>query len=352
MTFISPEQAERLRSLTPEQVAWLQAYRLRQVNYMRAHQGLPALGTWQEYLATYSQQPPAVEQPVPPQQPPPVEQPVPPQQPNLTQPDALAYIRELLESYGLGSLADWAWEQIVAGASEAEVIQRLRERPEYQARFPGMAERRARGLPAISEAEYIAYERQAIQMFRAAGLPEGFYDSPDDFARLIGQDVSVAELSQRVQLYEQAVYREPPEVLAEAERFGLDTGDLVAAMIDPDRALPLLQKKVDAAQRSAAAQIAGFGSLTENEATRVVELGVSQEQAAQGFSGLAAQAELFRPLSAGEQEIGRDTQIEAAFGQNAEAQNEIERRRRRRQAVFEAGGGFAPGQQGYAGLGG
>jgi hypothetical protein len=44
---------------------------------------------------------------------------------------------------------------------------------------------------------------------------------------------------------------------------------------------------------------------------------------------------------AGEEAVTREEQIGATFGTNAQARKAIEARRRRRQAEFQAGGGFA-----------
>lgn len=272
--------------------------------------------------------------------------------PTLATRDAAEQLRDVLMFYGLPeALAEWAWSRIISGDSDIDVLQQLRERPEYLARFPAMADRRAAGLPAISEAEYLAYERQRIQLMRAAGLPEGFYDDPEDFRRDIANDVSIAELSQRVQLAQDALYNEPPEVLDFYRAYGLDDGDLTAALMDPDRALPVLQRKVGAAQRAGAAVRTGFGTLTEDEAGRLVDLGVTNEQAQTGFSDLARGQELFTPLTLGEESITRDEQLGATFGGDAAAKRKIENRQKKRVGEFDRGGAFSAGRTGYSGLG-
>ena len=96
---------------------------------------------------------------------------------NPAQNDAYGYVADLLARYDLGSLSDWAWQQIVDGRNGEQVIQSLRQREEYATRFKGMAIRQANGLPAVSEGEYIAYERQAQQLMRRRG----------DAARILGQ---------------------------------------------------------------------------------------------------------------------------------------------------------------------
>lgn len=267
------------------------------------------------------------------------------------QKSARALIQSTLEQYGLGGLADRLWQQYLSGAPLEQIWTDMRGSTEYKTRFPYMDELAKRGR-AISEAEAIGIERSYVQIMRAAGIPEGFYDSPDDFGRLIGNEVSPAELSQRVDTYVQAVYQSPPEVRAELERiYGIGTGHLAAFFMDDTKALPIIQNQFAAAQRSATATRTGFGGLTGGEAERLVQLGVTDQQAQEGFGALVDARELFTSLDSGESAIGRESQIGAAFGGDSLAKRKIEERRRKRQATFEGGGGFASNKEGLSGLG-
>lgn len=269
--------------------------------------------------------------------------------------DAYQRLKATLDSYGLGSLADWAWARVQAGDSEIRILQDLRQRPEYKARFPGMAERRSRGLPAISEAEYIGTERSIRQMFTTYGLPSGFYDQPDDFARFIGRDVSLAELQARViDGYAEAI-RGSAEDRAELERiYGITPGMVAAFFIDEKRALPLIQRQFAAARLSGAATRTGFGGLTQTEAERLGALGVTGDEAQRGFGELIEGVELF-DLLPGELDasgaVTRSEQLGAVFEGNAAARRKIAQRARRRAASFEGGGSFARSAEGVAGFG-
>lgn len=270
----------------------------------------------------------------------------------LRQNDARARILSVLAEYGLESLADFVWQQILGGKSDAEVLQDIRNTPEFRERFPAIAERTAKKLAPISPGEYVAYERQARQIMRAAGLPEQFYDTRDDFTKFLGRDVSIAELNDRIQLGKQAVYESPAEVRETLMRdYGATEGELTAYFIDPDRALPLVEKQWRAAQVGGAAKRTGFGLTSRMENERLADMGVTAGQAQQGFSELADSRELFGALDSGEENIGRDDQLDATFGGNAAARRRIENTRRRRQARFDGGGSFATGQQGVVGLG-
>lgn len=262
---------------------------------------------------------------------------------------AKAIITGFLEQYGLGGLANWAWEQYKNGAPLEQIFLEIRKRPEYKARFPAM-EALAKQGRAISEAEYIEYERSVIGIFHAAGLPKGFYDQPGDFTKFLSQNISPAELQGRVEAYLTLAYDTPGQ--DEFQRlYGIGPGAIAAYFIDPDRALPHLEKMARSAVLGTRSIGAGFGQLSQSEAERLAELGISPEQAAQTFGQLTGFRELFSPLDQGETAISRQTQLAAGFEQHAASQEEIMRRARRRQAPFEQGGEFAASAQGFAGVG-
>lgn len=267
--------------------------------------------------------------------------------------DSFTYIKELLAFYGLESLADWAWDQIVAGSSAEQILQALRQRPEHAARFPGMAIRRQHNLPAVSEGEYISYERQAYQLMRGAGMPVGFFDSPEDFAALIGRDISVNELNQRITGAYVRVAQAPAEVRAAFEEFFGADGDvaLAAFILDPDRAQPFLDRAVTEAEISGTGARFGVG-VSHDLATRLAEIGVDQGQAQQGFGQVAELAGFFREtVSEAEDLTVEDTGVGAVFGTDADAAAALRRRRGERQAQFGGRSGSGRTQQGATGLG-
>lgn len=259
--------------------------------------------------------------------------------------DARDLIRSYLADLGLDSESDWAVEQIIAGRSPEAVQIDLEGRPAFQARFPGYQQMKQAGK-AVSVAQWLAYENQARGLLKAAGLPAGFYDSPEDFARFITNDVSVTELQQRVMQAEDAAYRQYD--VAGGALYGAEPGDFVAMILDPEVAAPVVERRFRAAQAATVAGQSGFGALTADQAEQVGQLTSSPEQAAQGFSQLAGQKDLFA-AQAGEAEIGADAQLAATFGGDAAARGQIEQRQARRKAAFEAGGGFAVGQSGMVG---
>lgn len=266
--------------------------------------------------------------------------------------DAFAVVQGILRQYGLEELSDWARSLIVNGASEAQVQVELYEQPAFRQRFRAIFARQERGLPPISPEEVMAYERQRAQVMRMYGFPEGFYDDPDDAVAGLVEDVSINEVEQRAAMWVDFARNQAPEVRLELQRlYGVTDGALAAYMMDPDRALPLIQRQANAALVGFAAQRNNFGFLTADEAERFGELGISSEQAAQRFGVLGRLGEVLGERVGDQQQaLSREGVLGAAYG-DASAVDEVERRQRRAQAEFEQGGGFAGSSSGLGGLG-
>lgn len=268
---------------------------------------------------------------------------------------AVDELKAILNYYGLGSLADVLSTRIVDDPTLVDnptvLLSSVRDTPEYKTRFKGNEARRKAGLPELSPSDYINLEQSYRSTLSANSLPKGFYDTQDDFANFIGQDISPQELNARVSQGYNAVLQAEPGTKAELQRlYGLNDGDIAAFFIDPERF-----NQSDAIKKAQAAQIAsearrqaGIG-LSAITAEGLAVEGITRQEAQQGFAQIGATQELFNPL-AGEQAISQQEQIAGTFGTNAEARKAIAERKRKRQASFEAGGSFATTQTGVSGL--
>src|SRR5277367_3437765 len=135
--------------------------------------------------------------------------------------DASALISQVLADYGLQSLGTWAWQEITSGATSAQVVLDMQQTPQFKQRFPGIAIRLAKGLPAISPADYVSYEDSVDQLVKQYGIPDGIYNSPDAIGEAIGNDVSINEAQERIQKGYAVVATAAPEVRASfASMFG------------------------------------------------------------------------------------------------------------------------------------
>lgn len=235
--------------------------------------------------------------------------------------------------------------------AQQTVFRTVRDTPEYKQRFKGLEARTKAGLPPISEAQYIAIENDYRAVLRSNGMPAGFYDTQEDFAKFIGSDIRADELNTRVQAGFRAVTEAEPGTKEELKRlYGVQDADLAAFFLDPARAQTEVVKKAEAARRATAAREQGI-QIQAGTAEELVSRGVSQSQASQGFQAIAEQQGLFQAQMQGETAISQEEQISGTFGTSAAAAQRIATRRRRRQAEFETGGTFAAGQRGVAGLG-
>lgn len=266
------------------------------------------------------------------------------------QQNALAYLTSTLDQWGLGSLASWAWNQITLGLGNDYIIQQLRQTSEYKTRFAGMALRSTAGLAPISESEYIATERSYAQVLRAQGLPAGLYDTPDDFAQLIGFDVSPQEFNTRITDKYARVANQAPEIRSAFDSyFGVGGGDaaLAAVFMDPSRGLPELEKMVAASEIGGTGSRFGFG-VDRTLAMQLAGQGVTEQGAETGFGNLYGARGLLDATASEQGNIGVDAGIEAFVGGDAASLDRFRRRAATRQAGFEGGGGVGVGAEGAA----
>lgn len=273
--------------------------------------------------------------------------------PNTTIGDAEAYVRQYLISLGLGDLTDWAMSELHAGATPDMIALDIRNQPAFRTRFRAIFDREKAGYAPLSPMDIINYEEQARQLMVKAGLPVGFYDQPDDFANFLAKDISLSELSDRVQNAYLAVSQAPQDVRDELNRiYGIDANHLAAWALDESRALPIIERQAQAAMIGGAGTSRGF-SLSQTQLENLAAEGVTREQAVSGFTNLNILAPLFSALPGmgTESDISQTTQIAAQFGSDAAAQLEIQRRQAGRKAAFEQGGEYAAGAKGITGLG-
>ena len=200
---------------------------------------------------------------------------------------------EQFNQYGLGALVAPLQDFIVQGLSPAEFTLRLRDTDAYKKRFAANQQRIARGLRALSEAEYIGLEDQYQNVMRNYGLPANYYTRGDmgrqeGFEKFIAGDVSAAELEDRIQTAQNRVINAAPEVSRALREFypGITNGDILAYALDPDKALTDIRRKVTAAEIGAGAMQAGLATGVAR-AEELGRFGVTGEQARQGFATIA-----------------------------------------------------------------
>lgn len=260
--------------------------------------------------------------------------------------NVVATLRGLMTSYGLSSLMGLIEGYVREGLEGEAVTAMIRDTAEYKERFPAMAALTAKKR-AITEGEYIEFERNAAQMERAYGLPAGMLGK-DTVTSLLSNEVSANELEQRVTLAATGALQTSPEVRETFSRFyGIDGGGLTAYFLDPAKALPLLNKQYAASQIGAEAQMQDF-NIAAGLAEELTDAGISREEARQGFSTTARR----RGFMEGTGDVVTQEQlISGTLMNDAESVKAIERAQGARKGKFEQGGGFTATAQGVGGLG-
>lgn len=195
--------------------------------------------------------------------------------------------------YGLSALVEPLKGFIISGASPAELTIQLQNTDAYKKRFAANEQRIAKGLAALSPAEYVAIEDQYQNIMRNYGLPESYYardtmGTQAGFQTLLANDVSATELEDRVLTAQNRVKNANPEVAQALKAFYPDitNGDILAYTLDPSKGLDAIKRKVTAAEIGGAAIAQGLTT----GVTRAEELagyGVTKEQAQQGFETIA-----------------------------------------------------------------
>lgn len=195
--------------------------------------------------------------------------------------------------YGLGDLVGVLKDSLIQGASREEQLLLLRQSDVYKQRFAANEIRIANGLRELSEAEYIGLEDQYANVMRRYGLPDwytqlGSNGKQTNLEQFIANDVSPAELEDRVQLAVNRIQNGPKEVMDALQKFypEINSGDVLAFMLDPKKSMPMLQRKVQAAEIGGEALRYGLGT-DVTRAEELASLGVGQEAARQGFQTIA-----------------------------------------------------------------
>ena len=206
-------------------------------------------------------------------------------------------VQALFTTYGIIKAGDPASDALLAtiknlamsGAGADTISLQLQQSDAYKARFAGNEIRRAAGLNVLSPAEYIATENAYDQILRASGVPTGFYNSSAEKAKLIGADVSASELQSRVDLAAKSISGADPFYTQQLKNlYGLSQGDMIAHVLDPAAAMPLLQQQTQSTTIAAAAA-RNATNVNLSTAEQLAGMGVTQAQAEQGFGNIASQ---------------------------------------------------------------
>lgn len=202
---------------------------------------------------------------------------------------AFSLLKQEFERYGLGSLVGDVQKLATENLSADEFSLNLRQTTAYKNRFAANDQRIKAGLRALTESEYVTLEDSYQRLMRSYGLPESYYSKDAmgkqaNLEQFIAGDVSPVEMEDRIQLAVNRVTNAPPETLKALTEFypGITKTNLLAYVLDPQKALPLIQRQVQAAEIGGAAFTQGLTS-DVNRAEQLAAAGVTKEAATQGY---------------------------------------------------------------------
>ena len=166
--------------------------------------------------------------------------------------------------------------------NERLALAEMRADPIMNDIYPGI--KRTDGTLRMTEQEYVAAVDNMKATVRTYNLnPNEFQD---DIVNAISGDVSPLEFRQRMEAgYEGVVNNIPQVKQAYLDNFGIDLPDesIFAMFVSPNVATKILEGNIRASQVLGEAEAAGFGGITGQVGTSLVQQGLTQEGARQGF---------------------------------------------------------------------
>jgi hypothetical protein len=270
---------------------------------------------------------------------------------------ATAILRSGLAKYGLEGLYDVLWSKYTKNEIPLDdpdsFVYAIKNEPKYKERFAANEVRKAKGLPELSPATYLSLEEEYKQILSSNSLPADFYNDRADFEKLIGNDVSVFELNNRLKDAYRLVKDAPTDVTEKLRTmYNLSEGDIVAYFIDPERARPSLvasdyKRQAQAAMVAANAQRLGGLNVSVGFAEGAAAQGKTQAEQEKAFTTIADMNELRRTQGI-ERGLTADQLAGAALGTDMEARKILEDRKKNRIAGFSGDTNFTQTQSGGA----
>lgn len=250
-------------------------------------------------------------------------------------------VMKMFENTGLGQSfldslmksVDQVYADNVA-PTDAQILNSIYSSDAYKQRFAAneiirkrMAE--GKGEPGdrlLTPAEYVRTEAAYKEIMSEAGLPPGFYDQPEDFTKFIAElGTSVAEVTERVNIAKQALQNADANIKqALKDYYGLTENDMVAYLLDPDKAFEVVNSRfryttAQAKEMYTKAEVGGAalragmqGGITEKFAEEITKAGKANlaEEAFQRSARQQTDYERLLGLSgkeAGKEDLARES---------------------------------------------
>lgn len=263
---------------------------------------------------------------------------------------AFDLLRAEMDALGLGALVEPLRGLIQKDVSPAEFAVELRQSEAYKARFAANEGRLKKGLRVLTPGEYLRVEDAYRQTLRTYGLKQ--FDNDQYVRQFIENDISAAELSDRVATAVQRVQNADPAIgRTLRDYYGIGQTDLVAYVLDPNQQLQKIQRQVAAAEIGTAARRQGLeAGVTVSE--QLAAQGVTEAAAQKGYATIAdilpTAEKLSQIYGATLEGYGQAEAEQEVFNTLASAQRKRQRLVGREVAAFSGQSGLGRGSLGTA----
>jgi len=198
---------------------------------------------------------------------------------------AFEALRIEMAAIGLEALVEPLRGLIEKNVAPSEFTVQLRQSEAYKQRFAANETRRLKGLRVLNPGEYLRVEDAYRQTLRTYGLRQ--FDNDAYVRQFIENDISAAELSDRVSMAVQRVQNADPAIARTLkDYYGIDQATLVGYVLDPNQQLQKIQRQVAAAEIGTAARLQGIQPGVA-VAEQLAAQGITEAEAQKGYSTIA-----------------------------------------------------------------
>jgi hypothetical protein len=250
-----------------------------------------------------------------------------------------------LDKQTIDSLWNWAKTQMQndPSMSAERLLIGMYDSEAFQRRFPGISQMAAGDRDIPTPGEYIAMEKHVSKELKRVGMVKEGASFDDLITSLFVNNVSSAEVTERLNAAEQVMFNMPQEVRDSFNDYFGEQGTTIAM----DTFLDPLDSWADVKSDINTARTGGWGMMVagldkgwdKDLAQRVSDLGLSQAEQWSRFAELKEKEMLFSEKLNEKVDLDMNDGIEAVFDMDADLKETLTRRAAERSAEFRGGGG-------------
>jgi hypothetical protein len=231
--------------------------------------------------------------------------------------DAFALLEAQLRQWKLDDLANAFISLATQGFKPQEAMNKIKYdgtlnpatgkawNADYKERFAGNEARTKQGLNVYTEAEYLTLEDSYADTLRRNNLntllSTDAKANQKKFAGYMEKGLSATEFADRIDTFFERVESMNPNIKGQFKAYypGIDDLDIVAYLADPENTMPVLNKKIAAAEIGASALQVGLKATSKAMAETMAGAGVTRAEAQKGYAKIGeflSDAELYSQI--------------------------------------------------------